>query len=135
MEAAGCVAAANDVSNTQQAKESQLALGGGRGPSSSWWPRTFFFANRGSQSTISSICFCYSLLRIFFFSFFSSKTYDKIKSINKNELLGIFFLFSSHILGFGSSFVIKNIKISPLGIQLFGYYPTTSLNVPVILKS
>ena len=31
MEAAGCVAAANDVSNTQQAKESQLALGGGRG--------------------------------------------------------------------------------------------------------
>ena len=121
MEAAGCVAAANDVSNTQQAKESQLALGGGRGPSSSWWPRTFFFANRGSHSTISSICFCYSLLRIFFFSFFSSKTYDKIKSINKNELLGIFFSFPHifYITKCTGNFEILTTALSSILLFLF----------------
>ena len=95
-------------------------------PSSSWWPRTFFFfANRGSQYDIIYLLL-YSLLRIFFFSFFSSKTYDKIKNINKNELLGIFFLFSSHILGFGSSCGYQKHQIfSALG---FSFLVTTRLH-------
>ena len=76
MEAAGCVAAANDVSNTQQAKESQLALGGGRGLLLRGGLEHSFFANRGSQYDIIYLLL-YSLLRIFFFSFFLAKHMTK----------------------------------------------------------